>query len=82
MQKSGARHGPYYFWNRKVGGKLSSKSLSQDKLSLFRSWIHNRLEMESIVLQLLEVGQEIAATMPPATESEKSEKRTAAKRGK
>jgi hypothetical protein len=80
-KKGGQLHGPYYFWNRKVNGKLTSKSVPEDKLRLFRAWISNRQELEALVNQVLEFGQEIAAGRPSKTEDEKSKKRASAKRG-
>ena len=80
--KDGTPHGPYYFWNRKVNGKLTSKSISPDKLQLFQVWIKNREMLEALVNQVLEFGQEIAASLPSKTEEEKSKKRASAKRGK
>ena len=79
--KNGKPHGPYYFWNRKVNGKLTSKSISPDKLHLFQAWINNRQALEALVVQVLEYCQEIAASLPSKTEEEKSKKRASAKRG-
>lgn len=80
-KKGGQLHGPYYFWNRKVDGKLTSKSIPKDKLRLFQGWISNRQELEALVNQVLEFGQEIAASLPSKTEEGKSKKRASAKRG-
>lgn len=80
--KGGTPHGPYYFWNRKVNGKLTSKSVSQDKLHLFQAWISNRQKLEALVIQVLEFGQDVAARVPSKTEEEKSKKSASAKRGK
>lgn len=55
-----ARHGPYYLWNRKVNGKLTSKSIPKDQLRLFEEWIGNRRKLEGLVDQLLEIGAVIA----------------------
>ena len=80
--KGGSPHGPYYFWNRKVNGKLTSKSIPKDKLRLYKSWINKRLQLEALISQLLEIGQEVAAKLRPETAPEKSKKRASAKRGK
>lgn len=80
-EKGGPLHGPYYFWNRKVDGKLTSKSIPKDKLRFFQKWISNRQELEALVNQVLEFGQEIAARLPSKMEKEKSKKRASAKRG-
>jgi len=80
--KGGSPHGPYYFWNRKVNGKLTSKSISETKLQLYQRWISNRQQIEDLLQQLLEIGQEIAAAIPAETPAGKSKKRASAKRGK
>lgn len=80
--KGGSPHGPYYFWNRKVNGKLTSKSISETKLRLYQRWISNRQQLEGLLQQLLEIGQEIAAAVPTETKAGKSKKRASAKRGK
>lgn len=80
--KGGAPHGPYYFWNRKVDGKLTSKSIPRDKLRQFETWITNRHELEALVNQVLEFGQEIAANLPPEVGAKKLKKCASAKRGK
>jgi len=81
-EKGGSPHGPYYFWNRKVNGKLTSKSISETKLQLYQRWLSNRQQLEELLQQLLEIGQEIAAAMPVEPAPEKSKKRASAKRGK
>ena len=80
-KKDGPQHGPYYFWNRKVNGKLTSKSIPKAKLRLFQKWIGNRLEIERLVQQLLEIGQEIATSMSAEDPEKKLKKRAPAKRG-
>lgn len=80
-KKGGTLHGPYYFWNRKVNGKLTSKSIPKDKLRVFRAWINNRQEIERLAQQLLEIGQEIATTMAADEPGKKLKKRASAKRG-
>ena len=80
--KGGSPHGPYYFWNRKVNGKLTSKSISEINLRLYQRWISNRLQIEELLHQLLEIGQEIATAMPAEKTAGKAEKRASAKRGK
>ncbi len=80
--KGGSPHGPYYFWNRKVKGKLTSKSISEGNLRLYHRWISNRQHIEELLQQLLEIGQEIAAELPVETPAAKSKKRALAKRGK
>lgn len=80
--KGGPLHGPYYFWNRKVNGKLTSKSIPKANLGQFKTWIGNRAKIEALLTQLLEIGQEIAASQSKKLEPDKSKKRASAKRGK
>lgn len=61
--KKSARHGPYYFWDRKVDGKLSSKSIAKPMVPLLRKWIDNRRRIEKLFQEVLELSQAIAADM-------------------
>lgn len=70
--KKSARHGPYYFWDRKVDGKLSSKSIPEPMVSLLRIWIENRKKAEKSFQEILELSQAIAADM---VEKEKNKDR-------
>jgi hypothetical protein len=80
--KGGQPHGPYYFWTRKVNGKLTSKSIPKDKLRLYEGWIENRREFERLMKEVLEFGQEIAANLQPDAAIGNSKKRAPSKRGK
>lgn len=55
-----AKHGPYFFWTRRVNGRLTSKSVHKDLVKLYEGWIQNRLELEKLVQELLELGQAVA----------------------
>jgi len=46
------KHGPYYLWDRKVNGKLTSTSIPKSKLIIFRRWIQNREGLEDIINQV------------------------------
>jgi len=76
------RHGPYYFWNRKVGGKLTSKSLSSDQLQQYEAWISNRRQLEELIEAMLAFGLNYATLYPDNATREKSKKTLRAKRGK
>lgn len=80
--KGGAAHGPYYLWNRKMSGKLTSKSISKTKLSLYEGWIANRRELDGIVEKMLDFGAKFATSLPPEDPSKNSIRRGSAKRGK
>jgi hypothetical protein len=81
-EKGGSPHGPYYFWNRKVKGKLTSKSITKERLIFYKEWIKNRQEFEALLKDLLDVGQKIAAAMDFEKEKIKSKKTTPSTRGK
>jgi len=76
-----ARHGPYYLWNRKVAGKLTSKSIPKDKLKLFEGWIDNRRRLEEIVQEILEIGSKLALIRSQQDAPVKSKRLTPSKRG-
>jgi hypothetical protein len=80
--KGGSPHGPYYFWNRKVNGKLTSKSIPKGKLRLYEGWIENRKELERLMQEVLEFGQEIAANLPQNEPIGNSKRRSSSKCGK
>ena len=50
------RHGPYTFWDRKVDGKLSSKSVSKQEERIIQKAIQNRKTLLDAVQQLLDVS--------------------------
>lgn len=54
------KHGPYYLWDRKVNGKLTSTSIPKNKLLIFRRWIGNRERLEDIINQMKIESEEIA----------------------
>lgn len=54
------KHGPYYFWDRKEDGRLTSSSIPKDCLGDFRKWIRNRKSLEKLVDRLLVQGQKRA----------------------
>ena len=80
-ENDAARHGPYYLWNRKVNGKLTSKSVPRDKLPLYRQWLDNRKLLEEIVQEMLELGSKLAIVMSQKDESDNSKRPASSKRG-
>lgn len=53
-------HGPYIFWDRRVGKKLSSMSIKENEVKEFEQWIQNRMNFERIVDEMMDIGKEIA----------------------
>lgn len=58
-----ARHGPYYLWDRKVGKKLTSKSVDRKNVAQIKRWIDNRTRLEKQVRRIAELSQFIASDM-------------------
>ena len=50
------KHGPYYFWDRKVDGKLTSSSIPAESLKTFQGWLKNRKQLEKLVADIKEKG--------------------------
>jgi hypothetical protein len=57
------RHGPYYYWTTKVGGKTVSKLLKPDEARLYLRWIANRRRLDRTVQAMLEVSRDVAAVL-------------------
>ena len=53
-----SRHGPYYYWTTKVGGKSVAKKLDEAHAGLLQEWVKNRIEMDSIIAEMREVSKE------------------------
>jgi hypothetical protein len=58
--KDADKHGPYYFWDRKVDGKLTSTSVPKADLPRFYKWIENREKLEEIVTQIKKESESLA----------------------
>jgi hypothetical protein len=54
-------HGPYSFWDRKEGKRLSSRSLTAESAKAIRGWIKNRRLLERIVSKMLEHGVKVTS---------------------
>lgn len=81
-ENDSARHGPYYLWNRKVNGKLTSKSIPKDKLPLYEQWLDNRRLLETLVQEVLEMGSKLAIVTTQQEDSGNSKRLAPSKRGK
>ncbi len=58
-----SRHGPYILWDRKVGGKLSSKMVSKEMAVQIKKWIENRNKLEKQVQEILVISQSIISNL-------------------
>lgn len=51
-----ARHGPYFIWTRKVGGKTVTVMLPDDMAPRLQAWIANTRKFDSLVKELQKLG--------------------------
>jgi hypothetical protein len=58
--KAEDKHGPYYFWDRKVKGKLTSSTVAKDKVAKIKEMIENRRKFEKLFDRLLAQGMKAA----------------------
>lgn len=65
------RHGPYFFWDRKVNNKLTSKSIPKVIVKDLKRWIENRKKLEDLVKQMLAQGQTFASELVEKKRGEK-----------
>lgn len=74
IQSANDKHGPYYFWNRKIGAKLTSKSLNPELLHHYEEWLSNRRHLEKLVGEMLDFGLNYATSFKPGVAAEKRKK--------
>lgn len=60
MQSEEHRHGPYFLWDRKVGGKLASKSIPKEDVPLYKEWMENRKKLDEVVAEMIICGYQHA----------------------
>lgn len=51
-------HGPYWQWNGKINGKLTSRALTEEQVGRYREWMDNARRFEEIVQELYQVSTE------------------------
>ena len=59
------RHGPYYVWTRKIGGKTVTRMLSEEEGRLYMTWIHNRRQLDRTIEKMLRISKFVARLMLP-----------------
>jgi hypothetical protein len=50
------RHGPYYQWTAKEGGKTVTRRLNADEAKLYSEWIANDRKMRRLITQMRQVA--------------------------
>jgi|MudIll2142460700_1097286.scaffolds.fasta_scaffold40893_2 hypothetical protein len=66
-----ARHGPYWYWTSKKGGKTVSRMLTEEEAAVIVPWIKNRQEVDATLRQMRQVSAEMLALLLP-TEVERA----------
>ena len=57
------RHGPYYYWTRKVRGKTVGMLLTKEEYDLYRDWIANGRTLTRLVRSMQQISKRaLAAT--------------------
>lgn len=54
------RHGPYYYWTRKILGKTVTRMLSEKEGRLYCEWIRNRRRLNQTIQKMLALSQRVA----------------------
>lgn len=65
-------HGPYYIWYRREQGKLTTKSIAAEDVTLYQEWIENRETVKRILNKILEHGANYAVFRKSKFNSKKS----------
>ncbi len=54
------RHGPYYWWTSKVGGKTVTVVLPKEEGELYLRWAKNRQRLEALIEKMYRLSARIA----------------------
>lgn len=55
-----ARHGPYYQWSWKSGGRTSSVNLTREQAVLCKQWVNNNRRLNNIIKRLRKLSLRVA----------------------
>lgn len=59
-----ARHGPYFIWTRKVGGRTVTRMLSAEQAARLRPWTRNMRRLDRLLKKLQELGLRASQALP------------------
>jgi hypothetical protein len=51
-------HGPYWQWNGKINGRMTSRALSEEQRDRYREWMHKARRFDEIVEELHALSSE------------------------
>jgi hypothetical protein len=75
-------HGPYWQWNGKVNGKMTSRAVSKEQLGRYREWMEDAQRFEEIAHELYDLSLQANELLrelerqPPARKGRGSSRRT------
>lgn len=55
-----SRHGPYYYWTRKVDGKTVSRLLTPAEGELYMAWVGNRQRLHKTLARMYVISRGVA----------------------
>jgi len=55
------RHGPYYYWTRKVKGKTVGMLLTKEEYDLYRDWIANGRTLNRLIRSMQQLSKRALA---------------------
>ncbi len=53
-----AKHGPYYYWTTKKGGKTVARKLTEQQAEVLQPWIENRRTLEKTMNAMKKLSQD------------------------
>jgi len=66
-----ARHGPYWYWTSKKGGRTVSRMLTEEEAAVIVPWIKNRQEVDATLRRMRQMSAEMLELLLP-TEVERA----------
>ncbi len=58
------RHGPYWYWTRKVDGKTVTKVLSAQQVEEYRPWLEANKRLRALVQEFQQLGVAVVEADP------------------
>ena len=55
-----ARHGPYFQYSRKLGGKTLTRRLTAEQAQRYRDWIANRRTLDGLIDEMDHISRQVA----------------------
>jgi hypothetical protein len=62
-----ARHGPYWYWSSKKGGKTVSRKMTEQEAALIVPWIRNRRQVAEMLKQMGQISAQMLELLLPAS---------------